>query len=83
MPSLAEQLAAQKQGFLKNAPPQIAEVMGQVMARLKASDVLGQALTPGEKAPLFQLPDATGQVVSLQERLSRGPAVLCFYRGVW
>lgn len=83
MPTLADQLAAQKEGFLKNAPPQVAEIMGQAMARLKGSDVLGRALTPGQKAPLFDLPNATGQMVSLQERLSRGPAVICFYRGVW
>lgn len=83
MHTLADQLAAQKKGFLKNAPPEVVEIMSQAMARLKASDVMDRALKEGDEAPLFDLPDATGQKVSLQEKLSSGPAILTFYRGVW
>lgn len=83
MQALAEQLAAQKEGFLKNAPPEVVEIMSQAMAKLRASDVIDRALKQGDTAPLFELPDATGQTVSLQERLSSGPAIVTFYRGVW
>ena len=83
MQALAEQLAAQKEGFLKNAPPEVVEIMSQAMAKLRASDVIDRTLKQGDTAPLFELPDATGQTVSLQERLRSGPAIVTFYRGVW
>ena len=83
MHKLADQLALQKQGFLKNAPPEAVKTMGQVMARLKASGVTGRALKQGDTAPLFNLPDAAGRMVSLQKRLDRGPAIVTFYRGIW
>lgn len=83
MPTLAEQLTAQKEGFLKNAPPEIVKTMGEALARLKASDILKGALKSGDAAPLFDLPDAKGQTVSLKEKLQQGPAVITFYRGVW
>ena len=37
----------------------------------------------GERAPEFILPNQRGEMVRLSERLSRGPVVLNFYRGVW
>ena len=83
MQALAEQLAAQKEGFLKNTPPEVVEIMSQAMAKLRASDLIDRALKQGDTAPLFELPDATGKTVSLQERLSGGPAIVTFYRGVW
>ena len=83
MQTLAEQLAAQKAGFLKQAPPEVVEIMGGAMAKLKASDVIDRALKEGDTAPLFELPNATGNTVSLQQRLTGGPAIVTFYRGVW
>lgn len=83
MQTLAEQLAAQKEGFLKQAPPEVVAVMSGAMAKLRASDVIDRALKEGATAPLFELPDATGQTVSLKQRLADGPAVVTFYRGVW
>jgi hypothetical protein len=40
-------------------------------------------LRVGERAPDFTLPNQRGEKVSLIDRLSRGPVVLNFYRGVW
>ena len=37
----------------------------------------------GDKAPLFELPNALGKVVSLQKQLEKGPVVVTFYRGNW
>jgi peroxiredoxin len=37
----------------------------------------------GDKAPDFELPDATGRQVRLSELLREGPVVLAFYRGEW
>jgi len=83
MQTLAEQLAAQKEGFLKQAPAEVVEIMSGAMAKLKASDILDRVLKAGDTAPLFELPNATGQIVSLQQRLAGGPAIVTFYRGVW
>ena len=83
MQTLAEQLAAQKEGFLKKAPPEVVEIMSGAMAKLRTSDIIDRALNAGDTAPLFELPDATGTTVSLQQRLNSGPAVVTFYRGVW
>ena len=37
----------------------------------------------GEEAAAATLPGARGEVISLQERWSRGPLVVVFYRGGW
>ncbi|MBT8353094.1 MAG: hypothetical protein KJO60_01150 [Desulfofustis sp.] len=83
MQTLAKQLAAQKEGFLKQAPPEVVEIMSGAMATLKASDLIDRALKAGDTAPLFELLNATGETISLQQRLTGGPAIVTFYRGVW
>jgi len=40
-------------------------------------------LLPGMPAPAFMLPNQRGETLRLSDRLSRGPVVLNFYRGVW
>lgn len=42
-----------------------------------------EALAPGDIAPDFALPNATGSLVSLSEMLVGGPVILTFYRGEW
>lgn len=37
----------------------------------------------GEKAPLFDLKNAFGKNISLEEELKKGPVILVFYRGSW
>ncbi|WP_228479186.1 peroxiredoxin family protein [Flavobacterium soyangense] len=37
----------------------------------------------GDKTPLFELPNALGNTVSLQNYLDKGPVVITFYRGNW
>ena len=81
MQTLAEQLAAQKEGFLKKAPAEVVEIMSKAMAKLKASDIIDRALKKGDTARLLELPDAGGKSISLQQRLDRGPVVVTFYRG--
>jgi peroxiredoxin len=50
---------------------------------IEASDILETALKVGDVVPMFSLPDARGQMVSLADVLASGPAVLSFYRGAW
>src|SRR5262249_13450133 len=41
------------------------------------------ALKVGDRAPDFELPDATGKKVKLSELTARGPVVMTWYRGGW
>ena len=36
-----------------------------------------------DRAPLFELPTASGEPFALADALPRGPVVLVFYRGHW
>ena len=63
-------------------PEPIAERITTAIAEIDASGA-APGLAPGEQAPQFSLPDAMQRPVSLEERLSRGPVVLVFYRGEW
>jgi peroxiredoxin len=53
------------------------------------ANLLGKEITNplkvsvGDKAPLFELPNALGNPVSLQKVFEKGPVVLTFYRGNW
>lgn len=40
-------------------------------------------LQPGDRAPLFTLPNQKGVPVSLESALARGPVLLGFHRGTW
>jgi hypothetical protein len=40
-------------------------------------------LEPGDRAPLFTLPNQKGVAVSLEAALARGPVLLGFHRGTW
>jgi hypothetical protein len=40
-------------------------------------------LEPGDRAPLFTLPNQKGVAVSLEAALAKGPVLLGFHRGTW
>jgi len=40
-------------------------------------------LKKGDKVPLFTLPNAKNELVSIGDLLNQGPLVVTFYRGVW
>lgn len=48
-------------------------------ARLVVQGALGK----GQRARIFELPDANAELVSLVSRLKAGPVILTFYRGGW
>jgi len=54
----------------------------------EASESLAQSISNpgiqvGEKAPNFNLKNAFGKEVNLEDALKKGPVVLVFYRGAW
>jgi peroxiredoxin len=67
----------------KDAPPDRVRAYEQGIEELRKSGVTDRALKVGDRAPDFELPDATGKIVKLSERLARGPVVVTWYRGGW
>jgi len=65
----------------RNRPPEIIAIIRRGIDDVRESGPVG--LRIGERAPDFTLPNQRGEMVGLSERLSRGPVVLSFYRGVW
>lgn len=80
---LAEQLADFRADFQSKAPQDAQATMAAATEALEATGIANQALTVNDKAPDFELPNATGKLVRLSELLKQGPVVINFYRGEW
>ncbi len=78
----SSELTRQLSEYAAQIPAPVAERLAAAFAEIAASGA-APGLAVGEQAPLFSLPDATGQMVSLAARLAQGPVVLSFYRGEW
>lgn len=83
VPVYDEQLQVLKQQLGAMAPAHVLAVFSEEQAELSQSGIAKNALQPGVEAPLFTLPDATGNNVSLQNELKNNNVILTFYRGVW
>ncbi len=83
MGTLQERLNNLKEGFEKKAPAEVVAVMRRVTEDLRRSGIMERVMKPGDKAPLFTLPNAMGVMVSAADLLRKGPVVIAFYRGVW
>lgn len=70
------------ENFKATAPAEVQEKMQNALEELEASSA-EKGLKKGEKAPNFNLPNATGETIELYEQLKQGPVVLTFYRGNW
>jgi len=77
--SLKEQL--KEFDVARNRPPEVTAILRRGIEDVRESGAAG--LRIGERAPDFALPNQRGETVRLSERLTRGPVVLSFYRGVW
>jgi peroxiredoxin len=83
MPSYKEQVQILKNHQKSNAPDEILSVFIQEQQEMIQSEIGKNALQQGSKAPLFTLPNATGNLISLKDALSKSNVVLTFYRGTW
>lgn len=63
--------------------PSYAEAVDAFAARLRDVQAGAQAPAVGECMPPFVLPDHEGRLVSLDDILAEGPAVIAFHRGHW
>ncbi|RZL12598.1 MAG: AhpC/TSA family protein [Hymenobacter sp.] len=76
-------LAATAQHVAAALPATASQVIDGGIAAAEASGQVGHALTAGQPAPDFTLPNAAGEPVTLATLLQQGPVVLFFYRGNW
>ncbi len=81
--TLAEQNAALIEKSMGMLSDEVKAVYGENQKHVEAQEHLKNALGVGDTAPMFELPDADGNTVSLAEVLKNGPAVVSFYRGSW
>ena len=78
-----QELAATAQHLATALPAPAARTIDAGIAQAVAAGLVRHALQPGQTAPNFTLPDASGQPQSLANLLQQGPVVLTFYRGNW
>ncbi len=81
--TLDEELAAQRQSSYEARTPEQRQTQRETVAIVEESGLARTALTVGDRAPSFSLPNATGETVTLAALLDHGPVVLSFYRGGW
>jgi hypothetical protein len=81
--SLQKQLDRMREQFASTAPPEALSAMHRATEDLAASGIVDGVLKVGDPAPEFALSDQNGHGVGSAERLSKGPLVVGFYRGVW
>lgn len=80
---LKDELERIKAAFAQKNDPSVVAAYEKGIEELRTAGLEMNALRPGDLAPDFSLPDASGTPVTLSERLVDGPVVLKFYRGGW
>jgi len=80
---LSEALKEFKKKFEKSAPSDVLEKIEKSVSKLAEGKLLKSALKVGDRLPIFQLSNATGQIVNSEHLLAEGSLVINFYRGGW
>ena len=80
---LQERLDAMREASKARIPAETRAVMQRGIDELRASGMMDRIAGVGQRAPDFTLASARGQSVRLADLVTRGPAVLSFYRGRW
>ncbi len=81
--SLTAQLAAYKTEFISRVPAARVSIMDGATAKLKETGIESNAKKAGDRAPDVNLPNAKGEMVSLESLWKKGPVIAIFYRGGW
>ncbi len=55
----------------------------RLLDRLSSLNITEDAVSPGDAAPDFCLPNTSGDLVGLDDLLAKGPTVISFIRGEW
>jgi len=80
--SLQEQLRTVAE-TVRRERPEFAAAVDRLVTRLRQYGAGEAAPKIGDSMPSFVLPDGSGQMVSLEELLDRGPVAVTFHRGHW
>jgi peroxiredoxin len=80
--SLQEQLRTVAE-TVRRERPEFAAAVDRLVTRLRQYGAGEAAPKIGDSIPSFVLPDGSGQMVSLEELLNRGPVAVTFHRGHW
>lgn len=85
---LQDQLDAFKAAFEAgqlpfNPPASVHDLLRRNIEELITAEITNSALSVGDCAPEFILPDTQGNPVSSRQLLVQGPLVVSFYRGGW
>jgi peroxiredoxin len=83
MTTIAEQVKDVNGAAATQLPAEAVAVFASDRAALAERGVPAEAVAVRDKLASFALPDATGQIRSLDELAAEGPAVIVFYRGGW
>ena len=81
--TLKESLSQFQAEFVQTLPESVQVTMSKATQDLIESGIVNRILLPGEKIPTIALPNATGNIVNVNQQLASGPLVLSFYRGGW
>jgi len=80
---LKDQLDEKRANFEARATDEKKRIYSEGLDAVEQSGILDKAKNIGDKAPNFNLKNAKGEMVSLNDYLSKGPVVLTWYRGGW
>ncbi|KAJ5758024.1 uncharacterized protein N7511_006718 [Penicillium nucicola] len=81
--SLSKELSTTYNQFLETAPKEVSSVITEAVGNFKNTYDPAKAIQPGSPFPQFQLGDAMGNKVTLNDLLAKGPILVSFYRGEW
>jgi peroxiredoxin len=81
--SIKDEIEALEEDPVRKIPAAQLKAAAEGIDLVRLSGVAEKALKVGDKAPDFELPNATGKPIKLSTRLKDGPVVVTWYRGVW
>jgi peroxiredoxin len=81
--SLEQDLLDFRAQFERTAPSERVALYNEKVEELKRTFVREAVPSMGDRAPDFELLDASGQALGLSGLLEAGPVILVFYRGGW
>jgi peroxiredoxin len=83
VPVYKEELKVLQANMASMAPKEVLDTFAKDAERMAKEFATPLKLKVGDKAPLFDLPNAINKNVSLHDLLNKGLVVLTFYRGTW
>lgn len=81
--NLQNELDGLRQAVKEKAPPHVVPTIEATTQRLRDFGLTKSSLQPGQTITDFELPDATGKIVSSARLRRSGPLLILFYRGTW